>query len=147
MLEKQAKKEVINQAHDKIFRKVLSDKTQVIGLLNHFLEIRNSDIITDNLSLFKGAIVENYVATQFASNEISLYYWLSEGIAEVDFLLYNDDGVIPVEVKAAKNTQSKSLKTFIEKYNPVYCIRLSTKNFGIINGIKSIPLYAVFCIK
>ena len=34
-----------------------------------------------------------------------------------------------------------------EKYNPVYCIRLSTKNFGIINGIKSIPLYAVFCIK
>ena len=120
-----------------------------IGLLNHFLEIRNSDIITDNLSLFKGAIVENYVATQFASNEISLYYWLSEGIAEVDFLLYNEDGIIPVEVKASDNTQSKSLKMFMENYNPKYAIRISTKNFGYneVSKIKSIPLYAVFLLK
>ena len=120
-----------------------------IGLLNHFLEIRNSDIITDNLSLFKGAIVENYVATQLASNEISLYYWLSEGIAEVDFLLYNEDGIIPVEVKASDNTQSKSLKMFMENYNPKYAIRISTKNFGYneVSKIKSIPLYAVFLLK
>lgn len=120
-----------------------------IGLLNHFLEIRNSDIITDNLSLFKGAIVENYVATQFASIEISLYYWLSEEIAEVDFLLYNEDGIIPVEVKASDNTQSKSLKMFMENYNPKYAIRISTKNFGYneVSKIKSIPLYAVFLLK
>ena len=120
-----------------------------IGLLNHFLEIRNSDIITDNLSLFKGAIVENYVATQFASNEISLYYWLSEGIAEVDFLLYNEDGIIPVEIKASDNTQSKSLKMFMENYNTKYEIRISTKNVGYneVSKIKSIPLYAVFLLK
>lgn len=120
-----------------------------IGLLNHFLEIRNSDIITDNLSLFKGAIVDNYVATQFASNEISLYYWLSEGIAEVDFLLYNEDGIILVEVKASDYTQSKSLKMFMENYNPKYAIRISTKNFGYneVSKIKSIPLYAVFLLK
>ena len=93
--------------------------------------------------------MENYVATQFASNEISLYYWLSEGIAEVDFLLYNEDGIILVEVKASDYTQSKSLKMFMENYNPKYAIRISTKNFGYneVSKIKSIPLYAVFLLK
>lgn len=57
----------------------------------------------------------------------------------------NED--IPVEVKAGDNTQSKSLNIYKEKYNPSYSNRISTKNFGFKNGIKSIPLYAAFCIK
>jgi len=120
-----------------------------VGLLNHLLEIKYADIINDDLSLFKGAIVENYVATQFKSNNISLYYWVSKGMAEVDFLIYNDDGIIPVEVKAANNTQSKSLNTYINMFKPNYSIRISTKNFGFdsVKKIKSVPLYAIFCIK
>ena len=35
----------------------------------------------------------------------------------------------------------------IKEYNPKYAIRVSTKNFGFVNNIKSVPLYAVFCIK
>lgn len=120
-----------------------------VGLLNHLLEVRYKDILNDDLSLFKGAITENFVATQLAYNDISLYYWLSNGIAEVDFLIYNDDGVIPIEVKAARNTQSKSLNTYINNYNPSYSIRMSTKNFGYDKEKKifSIPLYAIFCIR
>ena len=34
----------------------------------------------------------------------------------------------------------------IKKYNPKYSIRISLKNFGFENNIKSISLYAVFCI-
>ena len=41
-------------------------------------------------------------------------------MAEVDFLLYGEDGIIPVEVKANNNTKSKSLKMYMEKYNPKY---------------------------
>ena len=41
---------------------------------------------------------------------------------------------------------SKSLRYYMEKYKPKYAIRISTKNFGFENNIKSIPLYAVFCI-
>lgn len=119
-----------------------------IGLLNHLLKIKNSDIVTDNLSLFKGSIIENYVATQFSYNNIPLYYWNSNRSAEIDFLLYTSDGIIPVEVKAGNNTQSKSLKIYIEKYNPKYSIRISAKNFGYDKRtkIKSIPLYAAFLI-
>ena len=39
--------------------------------------------------------------------------------------------------------------TYIDKFNPKYSIRISTKNFEYDKdkNIKSIPLYAVFCIK
>jgi hypothetical protein len=67
----------------------------------------------------------------------------------VDFLLYNKDGIIPIEVKAADNTQSKSLKIYNDTYHPKYSIRISTKDFGYNpeTKIKSIPLYATFLIK
>ena len=119
-----------------------------VGLLNHLLEVRYKDILEDDLSLFKGAITENFVATQLVYNNINLYYWISSGIAEIDFLLYTDDGVIPVEVKSARNTQSKSLSTYIDNFKPNYSLKISTKNFGYDEKrkIKSIPLYAIFCI-
>lgn len=39
------------------------------------------------------------------------------------------------------------ISNYGKKYKPKYSIRLSTKNFGYENNIKSVPLYAVFCIK
>ena len=65
----------------------------------------------------------------------------------MDFILYNNDGIIPVEVKADDNVGSKSLKVYMNRYNPNYAIRISTKNFGFVNNIKLVPLYAVFLIK
>lgn len=56
-------------------------------------------------------------------------------------------GVRQIEVKASDNITSKSLNSYIKKYNPKYSIRISTKNFGFENNIKSIPLYAAFLIK
>lgn len=96
---------------------------------------------------YKGIIAENYVATQLLVNNNSLIYWESGNQAEVDFVLYNDDGIIPVEVKADDNVRSQSLKIYMNRYKPKYAIRISTKNFGFANNIKSIPLYAVFLIK
>lgn len=116
-----------------------------VGILTSLLEINFSDILLNNEFMFKGAIAENYIAQVFKTNGISLYYWKSNH-SEIDFLLYNEDGIIPVEVKASDNTKSKSLNIYIEKYKPKYSIRISTKNFGFENNIKSIPLYAAFLI-
>ena len=120
-----------------------------VGILNNLLEIKVADILTDNISLYKGAIAENYVANQLVSNGYSLYYWQSNGIAEIDFLIYTKDGIIPIEVKAGDSIQSKSLNVYMEKYHAKYAFRISTRNFGFDANkkIKSIPLYAVFCIK
>ena len=95
---------------------------------------------------FIGAITENYVAQCFASKNYDLFYWTSKNTAEVDFVMQLNDNIIPVEVKSGANTKSRSLGIFIEKYKPSYSIRISSKNFGFENNIKSVPLYAVFCI-
>jgi predicted AAA+ superfamily ATPase len=95
----------------------------------------------------KGSLAENYVASVLISNSYSIYYWESQGKAEVDFVIQNSAGqVIPIEVKSSENVRSKSLQQFITRYNPAYSIRISAKNFGFENNIKSVPLYAVFCI-
>lgn len=125
------------------FKLYLSD----VGILLNLLKIKFNDIILDRLLLYKGIIAENYVATQLLANNNPLIYWESGNQAEIDFLLYNDDGIIPIEVKANNNTSSKSLTVYMKKYNPKYAIRISTKNFGFENNIKSVPLYAAFLIE
>lgn len=129
--------------NDNVFKLYFSD----VAILSSMLEMSYNKILLDEDIMYKGVIAENYVANEFVKNGFSLYYWCINQVAEVDFLLDTDDGVIPVEVKANDNTVSKSLKYYISKFNPNYAIRISTKNFGFENGIKSVPLYAVFCIK
>jgi predicted AAA+ superfamily ATPase len=99
---------------------------------------------TDNT--FLGAMTESYVAQCFKAKCYRLAYWQSEGKAEVDFVLQLDGKVVPVEVKKGRRNRSKSLNVFMEKYQSEYAIRISKKNFGFENAIKSVPLYAVFCI-
>lgn len=127
------------------FKFYLSD----VGILCTILGLSVRDIVTDNISLYKGIIAENFVANQLLCNGFDLFYWKNTATAEVDFLLYTADGVIPVEVKAGENTQSKSLKVYMKKYNAKYAIRISTKDFGYDpkTKIKSVPLYATFLIK
>ena len=130
-------------ADEEYFKLYISD----VGLLTSLLEIQYNDILLDNKFLYKGNIAENYVAEQLVRNGVSLYYWKSNSDAEIDFILYNEDGLIPIEVKASDNITSKSLNSYIKKYNPKYSIRISGKNFGFENNIKSVPLYAAFLIK
>lgn len=120
-----------------------------VGILCSILGLSVRDIVTDNVSLYKGIITENFVANQLICNGFRLFYWKSDATAEVDFLLYTSDGIIPLEVKSSDNTQSKSLKVYMNKYNPKYAIRVSTKDFGFDPNtkIKSVPLYAAFLIK
>lgn len=95
---------------------------------------------------FMGAIAENYVAQAFSANLTPLLYWKNDNTAEVDFVIQKEMEVIPVEVKAGVRTRSKSLNLFMTQYKCTYGIRISKKNFGFENRIKSVPLYATFCI-
>ena len=50
-------------------------------------------------------------------------------------------------IKANENKKSKSLNYFMENNKVNYGMRISANNFGFVNNIKSVPLYATFCIK
>lgn len=125
------------------FKLYLSD----IGLLTSISEIKYTDIILEKNFGFKGALTENYIAQEFITNNIALYYWTYGRDAEVDFIIYNADGIIPVEIKSGTNVKSTSLNIYMRENKPKYAIRLSAKNFGFENNIKSIPLYAAFLIQ
>lgn len=96
---------------------------------------------------FMGGLVESYVAQALTANDHSLYYWRNDNRGELDFLLQLGDKVIPVEVKKGRHTKSRSMDMFRKKYECPLAFRISVANFGMVNGIKSIPLYAVFCIQ
>jgi predicted AAA+ superfamily ATPase len=118
------------------------------GLLCSMTGISPRLVISESYegSNFRGALAENYVAVSLKAVGYQPYYWESDGKAEIDFVIQKDDRVIPIEVKAADNVHSKSLQQYVSRYSPAFSYRISSKNFGFENNIKSIPLYAVFCI-
>ena len=95
----------------------------------------------------KGALTENYIAQQLHANGLKFYYWESNNRAELDFVIQIENRIIPIEAKSWESVRSQSMETFCRKYNIKKAIRMSAKNFGLENGIKSVPLYAVWCIK
>ncbi|MDR2775125.1 MAG: DUF4143 domain-containing protein [Tannerella sp.] len=129
--------------NNKNFKLYFSD----VGLLVHLSGITQFDIFQNKDFRYIGALTENFVAQTFVSNNRKLYYWSSGNEAEIDFLLSQETGIIPCEVKAAENVKSKSLGVYVEKYRPEYAIRISARNFGFANNIKSVPLYAAHCIQ
>lgn len=101
----------------------------------------------DNETIFseyKGAFMENMVASELARlPHGALYYWISEGIAEVDFILVRDQEIVPLEVKSGLNRNIKSLRVYADKFKPRQILRTSPRNFDQINDFINIPLYAI----
>ena len=93
-----------------------------------------------------GALTEHYVANELKKNGYGLFYYESQGKAEIDFVIQKESDIIPIEVKASVHVKSRSLNLYMQNFKPKYAIRISEKNFGFENDIKSVPLYAVFCI-
>lgn len=125
------------------------------GMLSTMMQVAPQDIILDTIvaSRFVGSLAENYIAQHLVSAELPLYYWGRNGKAEVDFLVQVSgnkrnpgSSVIPIEVKSGSNVRSRSLAEYAKKYSPPYTLRFSAKDFGGANNIKSLPLYAAFCI-
>ena len=120
------------------------------GLLCSKLDIVANMVVHTQHSFdgFKGVLAENYIMQALVANGISPHYWTSPGKAEVDFVFQDRQGnIIPLEAKSAENVRSKSLRKYCDMYKPIYSVRVSAKNFGFENGIKSIPLYAMFCLR
>lgn len=121
-----------------------------IGLLSRRLKISIDDYMSesDTLKTSKGAITENYVMNELIFKNKVPYFWKSGNTAEVDFIYEHEGNVVPVEVKAATNTQAKSYKQFCGKYGPKIGFKTSLKNIAsnVVNKTNtvSIPLYLLW---
>ena len=121
-----------------------------IGLLSRRLNLSIDDYIDEKESLktSKGAITENYVMNELIRLDKKPYYWKSGNTAEIDFIFEDSGSIVPLEVKAATNTQAKSYKQFCRKYNPKSGFKLSLKNIAenilFETNTVSLPLYLLW---
>ncbi len=116
-----------------------------VGLLNAMGKLDQKILLEKNRILreFKGALTEQFVCQQLKTN-YDLFYWnSSNGTAEVDFLIQKSNEVIPVEVKAEENLKSKSLKVYVEKYQPKTATRTSMNKHRAEDWLTNLPLYAI----
>ena len=121
-----------------------------VGLLSCRTRLRQ-EVLLDGSALFvefKGALTEQYVLQQLKTlPDIETYYWTNErNTSEIDFLLDMGNSVIPLEVKAEVNLQSKSLKAFADKYHPRLSVRSSMSDYKQDGWLLNLPLYAIWCI-
>jgi len=131
-----------DQAHFKLY---LSD----IGLLRKMANV-TPDFILNKSELFKdfkGAMAENFVLCELIrQNSYEQYYWKSDNIAEVDFVIEHNMNIIPIEVKAEHNSKSKSLAVYRSKYNPAISVKTSMSSLSY-GEIRQIPLYLLWQLK
>ena len=122
-----------------------------VGLLGALAEVPSSIALTGKglFTEFKGAFTENYVLTQlvtlFPPKKIA-YYAKENSKVEIDFVLQEEERIIPVEVKAEENVKSKSLRQFITIDNSerdFTGLRFSMKGFIDQGWMINIPLWAI----
>ncbi len=118
------------------------------GLLGAMVDVPSRAIVQDDLlfSEYNGAFVENFAATEIArKTDGRLHYWVSEGVAEVDFIIACEEKILPLEIKSGLNRNIKSLRIYAEKHGESRLYRASPRNFEARDDFANIPLYAL-CI-
>ena len=106
-----------------------------VGILRALSGLEASALIEDNplFSEFKGAYFENAVLQSLVPQcRQSPRYWVSNsGKAEVDFIIQQCSGIVPIEVKASGNTSGQSLAQYIKSYSPSKALVVSSMNVSV----------------
>ena len=124
------------------FKLYLND-TGILYMMMHLSKIKL--LSDDNL---KYILYENSVANAIMSSGYNLYYYQSEGKAEVPFVIQTRSGkIIPVEIVNKNVSKAKSLSLFMSRFNINEAIRITEDNFGLKKNVKYISIYASFCLK
>lgn len=125
-----------------------------VGLLRKMSKFPASALLSSSplAADMRGALTENYVLSEIMSvtGEVP-YFWRSERIAEVDFLVQDGGEVVPIEVKAGKNTRAKSLQEYRKKFSPGISVRVSlqaaARHDDEYGTLLEMPLYLVWMWK
>jgi len=90
-------------------------------------------------------LTEQYVLQQLVSRKVGpVYYWSpSNARSEIDFLIQISGHVVPIEVKAEENLQSKSLRVYCQKFSPELAVRTSMSDYREEGWMTNLPLYAI----
>lgn len=118
-----------------------------VGLLAAQSNLPTASVLEGNRAFveYKGALTEQFVQQELrAALDAEPYTWVpSDSTAEIDFLVTLADGVVPIEAKAERNLQAKSLGVYRRKFAPARAIRTSLADMREEEGLLDIPLFAL----
>lgn len=115
------------------------------GLLYSMLHLSMKTLLTDEK--LKETLYENHIAKTLMEAGYALYYYQSEGKAEVNFVIQNRMGeVIPIEIATRSMSKAKSLSIFMKKFTVKNAYRITENNFSTKKEVRYLPIYAVFCL-
>jgi len=131
------------QASENEFKLYAAD----VGLLRLMLQISMyASLEWDRLfTTYRGALTENYIVSALAARRFPrvMYWSTSNPPYEVDFLIRQEDRVIPVEVKAGRRIAERSLSVYRDRYpdSTALLIRFSAMNLDLADGVLNIPFF------
>lgn len=105
----------------------------------------------DLLLVNQGVLSEQFVGQELLAYSDKkdlghLFFWVREAKssgAEVDFLITNQDQIIPIEVKSGATGRLKSLKIFMEEKKSPLGIRISSLPLSFEQNVLSVPFYMI----
>ena len=124
-----------------------------IGLWQHLngVDVSKEYPKSDLLSIYQGAMAEQYVGQEIlAAQNSSLYYWSRSAkgsTAEVDYLAVIDGKIVPIEVKSGSAGRLRSLHLLLNTFqNCPFGIIFSSAPFSELKDqrLKFIPLYYAY---
>jgi len=117
-----------------------------LGFLAYQSDINMSTFINKQTrNELSGAFFENYVASELISHNFSLFFWKGKNDAEFEFIINDNEKIVPIDVKKGKG-KLNSLTKFKEHNKFDYAVKVSSNNYGYDsnNNIETIPLYMLF---
>ena len=121
-----------------VFKLYLND----VGLLRRIFNLSATTLMKENrlFTEFKGIISENHVLLSLLRQDFKPLFWSSGNQAEIEFVIENENSIVPIEVKSKESVKARSLSEFRKKFDPEVAVRLSLRNLQCRAGFLDLPL-------
>ena len=115
-----------------------------LGFLAYQSEINMADFLHGK-NTNMGVFFENYIASELSSYGIDLFYWKGKNDYEFEFIVKENDDIIPIDVKKGRGALG-SINEFKNHNSSTKFVKVSNNFYGFDeeNHILTIPLYSFF---
>ena len=137
---------------EKIFKAIFLD----IGLLSNLSGLNSKELISKQKlsTMYNGKMAEQFVGQELrAIYEDNVFYWRraeKNSNAEIDYIVANEQKIIPIEVKSGKAGKLKSMHYLLEKFTNIEIAYIFTENkYGELleQKLRFFPLFCANFIK
>ena len=107
-------------------------------------------MLSGEVNINYGAIYENLVAQELSAHGWNLRYFNSKKQGELDFVLEQDDEIIPIEVKSGKDYQRHAALSNVmssENFGIHRAFVFSNKNVSIRDNVVYVPIYMTMFLR